>query len=90
MADDFRMFVEGQIMNILTNYGGERLVAGPSMEKLLRELTDECLRIYYECDDAYISRNAELGTPENHDSSKLGVPEDDLGNAQHGAQTEAL
>lgn len=43
--EDKRLNIEGKILNILTDHGGERIVAGPKMEKLLKELTDNYLEM---------------------------------------------
>lgn len=40
---DKRMMVESRITTILTRHGGERIVGGPLMERLMREIVDDIM-----------------------------------------------
>lgn len=38
--DDAVLNIKGDLLGIVTNYGGERIVAGPRMESMIDELFD--------------------------------------------------
>lgn len=46
--EDKRLNIEGLILDVLSKYGGKRLVAGRDMTNLLNELTDLTYKIKQE------------------------------------------
>lgn len=45
---DRRLNIESRLLARLTMYGGERIIAGPRMEALIKDLADETERLAHE------------------------------------------
>lgn len=39
-ASDRRLTIEGEVLGVVSGYGGERIIAGDVMFRLVQELTD--------------------------------------------------
>lgn len=42
---DRRLNIESRLLAALTMYGGERIIAGPRMESLIKDLADETVKL---------------------------------------------
>ena len=38
--EDLRLTIEGDVLGVVSGYGGEHIIAGPPMHALVQELTD--------------------------------------------------
>jgi hypothetical protein len=43
-AKDLRLTLEGEVLGVVSSFGGERIIASPRMEQMTRDLADLCER----------------------------------------------